>query len=93
MVKIKFEYPVGQQYEYEVHEVIAEAADTLIMNAASKQTVLGYDKEPAHAKWIHKPHVYGVSFCSACDFENHIDDSNYCPNCGAKMVEPQNSEG
>lgn len=36
-------------------------------------------------KWITKPHVHGVTYCSQCDFELKIDDTNYCPNCGARM--------
>ena len=36
-------------------------------------------------KWIHKPNVYGVVYCSECDFELHINNTNFCPNCGAKM--------
>ena len=33
-----------------------------------------------------------ITFCSECGFELKIDNTNYCPNCGAKMVEPQESE-
>lgn len=36
-------------------------------------------------KWITKPNIYGVVYCSECDFELHINNTNYCPNCGAKM--------
>lgn len=36
-------------------------------------------------KWIHKPHIHGVVYCSECDYELRVDDTNYCPNCGAKM--------
>ena len=43
------------------------------------------EQEPRKGKWITKPHVYGVTYCSECDFELKIDDTNYCPNCGAKM--------
>ena len=42
--------------------------------------------------WITKPHIYGVTFCSKCGFELKINDTKFCPNCGAKMVEPQESE-
>ena len=42
--------------------------------------------------WISRPHIYGVAFCSECGFELKINNTNYCPNCGAKMVEPQESE-
>lgn len=40
-----------------------------------------------HAHWYHKPHVWGVDYCSNCDFELHINDTKYCPSCGAKMDE------
>lgn len=36
-------------------------------------------------EWIHKPHIYGVAYCSVCDYENKVNDSNFCPNCGADM--------
>jgi hypothetical protein len=36
-------------------------------------------------KWIYKPNIYGVAYCSECDFELHINDTPYCPNCGAEM--------
>ena len=37
--------------------------------------------------WITRPHIYGVAFCSECDFELKINNTNYCPNCGADMRE------
>ena len=46
-------------------------------------------QEPKTGHWISKPHIYGVAFCSECDFELRVNDTNYCPNCGAKMIEPQ----
>ena len=49
------------------------------------------EQKPRKGEWISKPHVYGVTYCSECDFELKIDDTNYCPNCGAKMVDPQES--
>ena len=39
------------------------------------------------AEWILKDGIYGVAYCSKCDYELHTDDTNYCPNCGAKMKE------
>ena len=41
--------------------------------------------KPKTGHWITKPHVYGVTFCSECDFELKIDNTKYCPNCGAVM--------
>ena len=42
-------------------------------------------------KWITKPHVYGVAYCSECGFELRIDDTKYCPDCGAKMESEVNN--
>jgi len=42
-------------------------------------------EEPKIGHWITKPHVYGVTYCSECDFELKIDNTNYCPNCGLRM--------
>jgi hypothetical protein len=44
-------------------------------------------QEPKTGHWITRPHIYGVAFCSECGFELRIDNTNYCPNCGADMRE------
>lgn len=44
-------------------------------------------KEPRKGRWITKPHVYGVAFCSECGFELKTNDTNFCPNCGTDMRE------
>ena len=38
-----------------------------------------------HGKWTHKPDVYGVVYCSECDYELHANSTSFCPNCGVKM--------
>lgn len=43
------------------------------------------EQKPKIGHWILKPHIYGVVFCSECGFELKINNTNYCPNCGAKM--------
>lgn len=43
------------------------------------------EQEPRKGHWLCRPHVYGVTYCSICDFELKIDNTNYCPHCGAKM--------
>lgn len=42
-------------------------------------------EERPKGEWITKHHVHGVTYCSECDFELKIDDTNFCPNCGARM--------
>ena len=50
------------------------------------------DAEPVrHGHWIMKPNGYGTcSNCQKCslDIMGGVD-SNYCPNCGAKMDEEE----
>jgi len=41
--------------------------------------------ERIRGRWIEKPHVHGVAYCSLCDYELHTNDTNFCPNCGADM--------
>lgn len=41
--------------------------------------------ERKKGKWILKPNIYGVVYCSECDYELHTNNTNYCPDCGAKM--------
>lgn len=44
------------------------------------------DVEPVRpGRWVSKEGIYGVVYCSICDFELKIDNTPRCPNCGAKM--------
>lgn len=44
------------------------------------------------AEWILKDGIYGVAYCSKCDYELHTDDTNYCPNCGRRMKEEREDQ-
>lgn len=52
-------------------------------------------KQPKTGHWIHLKHNKGK--CSECHdvvlIAQMYGNANYCPNCGARMVEPQESEG
>ena len=52
--------------------------------------------QPKMGHWIHLKH--GKEKCSECHdvvvlIAQMYGNANYCPNCGAKMIEPQESEG
>ena len=46
-------------------------------------------QEPKTGHWIYK--TMEGQFCSICN-EQSVWKFNYCPNCGCRMVEPQESE-
>ena len=55
-------------------------------------------QEPRKGHWIMTGDYYTGAYgtidyveCSCCH-EDSLEEGNYCPNCGAKMVEPQESE-
>lgn len=52
---------------------------------ALDMAIKALEQEPRKGYWLRRPHVYGVTYCSICDFELKIDNTNYCPNCGVKM--------
>ena len=56
-----------------------------------EMTIKALEQEPKTGHWIEDENEMEV-WCSECGEEND-DCSKYCPNCGAKMVEPQESEG
>jgi hypothetical protein len=74
--------------EYE--ETNTRTAETMVLCAVKdgelvdKHTI---DAEPVrHGKWIEYPIADGMNQCSACGVLR-FGESNYCPNCGARMDE------
>ena len=71
-----------------------EVAERIIDSDRSKeqmlqmleQTPTADVRENVHGEWIHKDGIYGVVFCNKCDYELHINNTNFCPNCGAYML-------
>lgn len=59
---------------YEIHDVLTGLPSADVVQVR-------------HGRWTHKPNVYGVAYCSECDYELRINNASYCPNCGAKMDE------
>jgi hypothetical protein len=66
-------------------EYLDDTESTFEMEEVFDLATKALEQEPRKGHWLRRPHVYGVSYCSICDFELKIDDTNYCPNCGAKM--------
>lgn len=51
------------------------------------------EQEPKTGHWTHDgSHWKNRFICSECGYKLFDEPTNFCPNCGAKMVEPQESE-
>lgn len=79
------------------HEMGIKAVDDEIKEKAKADFIaLCAEQEPKTGRWIVNKGsldaLYGeVCKCSVCGIEG-IGESDYCPSCGAKMVDPQESE-
>lgn len=63
-----------------------------------KEGIKKNKKQPKTGHWIVHEKPNGIRYleCSCCNIwylNEHLLRNSYCPNCGAKMVEPQESEG
>jgi Zn finger protein HypA/HybF involved in hydrogenase expression len=81
--------------EYHIDEEEIESAmdecQNLTVNSIISDVSLLPSVTHKSGKWIDINGIYAE--CSNCNEEIYITgDFNYCPNCGAKMVEPQESE-
>ena len=67
-------------------EVVRDVEDAIFRGKCQ-----GEDVAPVvHGRWIEKPFLLGTSnFCSLCDSFYGMPHGkfNYCPNCGAKMMD------
>ena len=69
-----------------------EKVGRVLVQYGTNGTLFYQDQEQRKGHWVAKPHVFGVRYCSECDFELRIDNTNFCPNCGAKMAESEGKE-
>lgn len=67
-----------------------------VKNTKENQAILAalraMEQEPKTGRWIYTGDYItdGMLKCSSCGYEHDVADRFlYCPNCGAKMVEPQ----
>ena len=52
-----------------------------------------HPQEPKTGHWSHDgSHWKNRFICSECGYKLFEEQTNYCPNCGCRMVEPQESE-
>lgn len=62
------------------------------------EVLRGFEEIPAadvapvrHGRWLHRKN--GIAYCSECEIDTVEDETNYCPNCGAKMDGERKDEG
>jgi len=73
----------GNGFEYLIAEALDVVADLCVKQASSVSP-----QEPKTGHWID---VFGGVECSECG-GLEAGYSDFCPNCGCRMVEPQESE-
>ena len=77
------------KYCKSIHNGSFGVALKIAIKALEKEPKTGHWKRVSGDKYVqHSMYYYR---CSECD-EDIIGKHNYCPNCGAKMVEQQESE-
>jgi hypothetical protein len=64
----------------------------------SEEIIKALEQEPKTGHWINTGAYYTGAYgtidyveCSCCHYES-LEEGDYCPNCGCRMVEPQESE-
>ena len=64
-----------------------EECDKFLSKSDAFDIVLKHIRGEGRRKgqWQPRYNIFGVVFCSECGFELKINDTNYCPNCGAEM--------
>lgn len=83
---------VSRQFMYELGATCIATRNEngeLIALGAIEEMPSVTPQEPKTGHWIYK--TMEGQFCSICN-EQSVWKFNYCPNCGCRMVEPQESE-
>ena len=88
-----------------IHEIITESGidknahtngilRALLNGVATMPSVTPQEPKTGHWIAIENEEMDTIGyFCSVCDLPMETEEkTKYCPNCGAKMVEPQESE-
>ena len=73
-----------------VHKTVCYRTDSVSPSYADKCGDFAFEKT---GHWSHDgSHWKNRFICSECGYKLFDEPTNYCPNCAAKMVEPQESE-
>jgi hypothetical protein len=94
VIKLLGQEPCKDWYDIPSDEMTLEQARQAVKDLRKK--LMEYlEQEPKTGHWINIDKTH--SKCDRCESVFEIasanGEANYCPHCGAKMVEPQESEG
>lgn len=71
-------------------DVVVRAALGVTKQMVQDELKVGEVRPVVHAHWIEHFEDFGESFfveCSACHSSKNVDESKFCPDCGAVMDE------
>jgi len=68
-----------------MRDCFPEAEEELDAVITTVREIPSAEPERKKGEWLLKPNIYGVAYCSGCDYELHTNNTNFCPNCGADM--------
>lgn len=57
-----------------------------------KAIIKALEQEPKAGHWVKRNLGWGCSECNLCTNDKGMSMYYYCPQCGAKMVQPQDEE-
>ena len=83
-VLVEYEYPIE-------HKLPVKAEIVLHGDRVVTDKIKWLEQEPKTGHWM-KSNIGGAKVCSVCNAHMGLSSFKFCPNCGAKMVEPQESE-
>lgn len=58
---------------------------------AYNMAIQALEQKPKTGHWM-KSNIGGAKVCSVCNAHMGLSSFKFCPSCGAKMIEPQESE-
>jgi hypothetical protein len=96
----RMKFKILVEYEYPVeHKPPVKAELILHGDRVVTDNIKWIEQEPKTGHWIATGDYYTGAYdsidyveCSCCHYES-LEEGDFCPNCGARMIEPQESEG
>jgi len=85
-----FEFKSGvSKYMDDIAKLLNTIYETQVNNIKALPSVTPQESKTGH--WI-KSNIGGAKVCSVCNAHMGLSSFKFCPSCGARMVEPQESE-